>query len=108
MIGGCLSASAAVAAAPGSCANTHWCVYHDDNYGGVQLSGQDDDPGGWGSMNDQASSLGNNKNNLVRFYKDSSYGGWNVCVSNNSGDANLPSDRNDEITSVKIGNQAYC
>ena len=107
-IAGSVTASVAVADAPSSCANTYYCVYYHDDFQGAMYTDQQSDPGGWDSMNDQGSSLGNNKNNLVRFYENSSYEGWNVCLSNNSKDADLPSDRNDEITSAKVGNSAYC
>ena len=96
-------------AAPASCAYGHACVYKNNNFGGTQYSAFNS-ASSISSMSDQGSSVGNSRDYTSRYYQNTGYSGWNVCISKQSSDGDLPNDRNDEISSIYLGSPyvSYC
>lgn len=104
-----VAAAPVAEAAPGSCAYGHACVYKNNWFGGTQYSATNS-ASSIGSMSDQGSSLGNSRDYTSRFYQNTGYSGWNVCISKQNSDGDLPNDRNDEISSIYLASPytPYC
>jgi hypothetical protein len=94
-------------AAPSSCATNYACIYWNSSFGGTQLS-KNASASSIGNMSDQGSSLGNTRDFRSKFFQNTSWGGWDVCVSKQSSQSSLASDRNDEISSISIQQSQYC
>lgn len=96
-------------AAPGSCAYGYACVYQNNYFGGTQNSAFNS-ASSIGSMSDQGSSVGNSRDYTSRYYQNTGYSGWSVCISKQNSNGDLSNDRNDEISSIYLGSPyvPYC
>lgn len=83
-------------------ASTHVCLFWNSSFSQPK-SEYSSAAASLGSMSDQASSIANNRNYRAYFWKDTNYlGSWNICLSRNQKNDNLPNNRNDEISSVNF------
>lgn len=105
------TAQAAQSFAPGqvACGNTRICIYPDIGYRGNPWTWTNGSIVGFvgNAANDKGSSIVNNSNHTVRFYKDSVWGEPHVCMHPHSRISDLRSySMNDSISSFSSSDRA--